>query len=122
MFVTSVLMGVLAGALAGLLMKRGSLGLEKDIILGLMGSVGLSWLLRAIETISGSGMLVTAFVALLGAGFAIVAQRTLRPAERLGGTARRIRPIRSSSSPVASVSIQGKRPPNRWTWTSPPRR
>jgi uncharacterized membrane protein YeaQ/YmgE (transglycosylase-associated protein family) len=113
MFVTSVLMGVLAGALAGVLMKRGGLGLKKDIVLGLAGSIGLSWLLRAIEMVSGSGIFEAAFVALLGSGFAIVAQRTLWPTERLGGTARRIKP---------SDSIQGKRPPSRWTWTSQSRR
>ena len=47
-FVTWVLVGVLAGLLAGLVMKRGGYGLKRDIILGLVGSIGGSTLLRIL--------------------------------------------------------------------------
>jgi uncharacterized membrane protein YeaQ/YmgE (transglycosylase-associated protein family) len=42
MFVVWVLVGLLAGLLAGLVIKRGGYGL-KDIVFGLVGSIGLSW-------------------------------------------------------------------------------
>jgi uncharacterized membrane protein YeaQ/YmgE (transglycosylase-associated protein family) len=80
-FVTWVLMGVLAGVLAGLVIERGGRGLKKDIMFGLAGSIGLSWLLRGTGVISGSGLLTTAVVALAGAAIAIVAQRKFRPSE-----------------------------------------
>ena len=79
-FVMWVLMGVLAGVLAGMVVERGGHGLKRDITLGLVGSIGLSWLLRAVGMVSGSGVFAAAGVALIGAAIAIAAQRTLRPA------------------------------------------
>jgi len=82
MFVTWVLLGVLGGVLAGLVMKRGGHGLKPDIYLGLVGSIGLSWLFRAIGMFPNAGIVVMAFIAFIGAAIAILAQRTLRPTER----------------------------------------
>ena len=48
MFATWVLVGVLAGVVAGLVMKRGGHGLKTDIILGLAGSIGGSWIFRGL--------------------------------------------------------------------------
>ena len=84
MFVTWVLLGVLGGVLAGLVMKRGGHGLKPDIYLGLVGSIGLSWIFRAIGMFPNAGIVAMAFVAFIGAAIAIVAQRTLRPTERPG--------------------------------------
>lgn len=80
-FVMWVLMGVLGGVLAGPVAERGGHGLKRDVTLGLVGSIGLSWLLRGVGLISGSGLLVAAVIALVGAAIVIVAQRTLRPTE-----------------------------------------
>jgi uncharacterized membrane protein YeaQ/YmgE (transglycosylase-associated protein family) len=80
-FVMWVLMGVLAGVIAGLVVERGGYGLKKDIILGLVGSIGVSWLLRAVGVMSGSGLFLAAVVALAGAAIALVAQRKFRPTE-----------------------------------------
>ncbi|MGH7313337.1 MAG: GlsB/YeaQ/YmgE family stress response membrane protein [Candidatus Rokuibacteriota bacterium] len=85
MFVTWVLVGVLAGVLAGLVMQRGGYGLKNDIILGLVGSIGASWIFRALGVFPGAGIVAMLFVALIGAAVLIVAQRTVRPTERLGG-------------------------------------
>jgi uncharacterized membrane protein YeaQ/YmgE (transglycosylase-associated protein family) len=82
MFVTWVLVGVLAGLLAGLVMKPGGYGLKRDIILGLVGSIGGGWIFRAVGVFPGAGIVVTAVVAFIGAAILIVAQRTLRPTER----------------------------------------
>jgi uncharacterized membrane protein YeaQ/YmgE (transglycosylase-associated protein family) len=84
MFVTWVFAGLLAGLLAGLVMKRGGYGLKKDIILGLVGGVGASWAFRALGMFPGAGLVVAAMVAFIGAAILIVAQRKLRPTERLG--------------------------------------
>jgi uncharacterized membrane protein YeaQ/YmgE (transglycosylase-associated protein family) len=84
MFVTWVLLGALAGVLAGLVMKRGGYGLKNDIILGLLGSIGAGWIFRAVGVFPGAGIVATAFVAFIGAAILIVAQRMLRPTERPG--------------------------------------
>jgi uncharacterized membrane protein YeaQ/YmgE (transglycosylase-associated protein family) len=84
MFVTWVLVGVLAGVLAGLVMKRAGYGLKNDIILGLVGSIGASWIFRGVGFFPNAGIVAMAFVALVGAAIVIVAQRKLRPTERLG--------------------------------------
>jgi uncharacterized membrane protein YeaQ/YmgE (transglycosylase-associated protein family) len=86
MFVTWVLLGVLAGVLAGVVAKRGGYGSKSDIILGLVGSIGLSWIFRAVGVFPNAGILAMAFVAFIGAAVAIAAQRMLRPTERAGET------------------------------------
>ena len=83
MFVTWGLMGLLAGLLAGLVMKRGGHGLKKDIILGLVGSIGLSWTVQALWALSGAGIVAVAVVALIGAAVAIIVQRRMWPTERV---------------------------------------
>jgi uncharacterized membrane protein YeaQ/YmgE (transglycosylase-associated protein family) len=82
MFVTWVLVGVLAGVLAGFVMKRGGYGLKTDVIVGLVGSIGGSWIFRAVGVFPGAGIVAMAFVAFIGAAILIVAQRKLRPTER----------------------------------------
>src|SRR3989442_13745854 len=84
MFVTWVLVGVVAGVLAGLVMKRGGYGLKKDVIFGLVGSIGLSWIFRAVGLFPQAGIVAMAFVAAVGAGIPIVAQRKFWPTESAG--------------------------------------
>src|SRR5256885_4044583 len=84
MFVTWVLVGVVAGVLAGLAMKRGGYGLKKDIIFGLVGAIGLSWIFRAVGLFPQAGIVAMAFVAAVGAGIPIVAQRKFWPTESAG--------------------------------------
>src|SRR5213592_3276998 len=77
MFVTWVLVGVLAGVLAPLVMKRGGYGLKKDVILGLVGSIGGSWIFRAAGVFPGTGIVAMAVVASVGAAIPIIAQRKI---------------------------------------------
>jgi uncharacterized membrane protein YeaQ/YmgE (transglycosylase-associated protein family) len=84
MFVTWVLVGALAGVLAGLVMKRGGYGLKTDIVLGLVGSIGGCWIFRALGVFPGAGIIAMAVVAFIGAAIPIVAQRKLRPTVRQG--------------------------------------
>ena len=48
MVVTSVLVGLFAGWLAGRLMKDGGYGLKGDLILGFVGSIVASWIFRTL--------------------------------------------------------------------------
>src|SRR6267378_4062348 len=85
-FLMWILAGVLAGLLAGWVVKRGGYGLRWDITLGLVGSIGGSWLLRSLGFYPGAGIVATAIVAFIVAVIPIVVQRkfmvTERPAEK----------------------------------------
>ena len=74
-----VFVGVLAGVLAGYVMKRGGYGMRWDIMLGLVGSVAGSWIFWALRVSPGAGLIALAVVASVGAAIAIVGQRMLRP-------------------------------------------
>ena len=81
-FLTWILAGLLAGLLAGWVMKRGSYGLSWDITLGLVGSIGGSWILRSLGFYPGAGIIATAVVAFIVAVIPIVAQRKFWATER----------------------------------------
>jgi uncharacterized membrane protein YeaQ/YmgE (transglycosylase-associated protein family) len=77
LFAMWVLVGLMAGWLAGFVMKSGGYGLRGDLILGLVGSLVGSWLFWALEVSPSAGLFVLGVVAFLGASIAIVAQRKL---------------------------------------------
>src|SRR5437879_9320145 len=81
-FLTWILAGVLAGLLAGWAVKRGGDGLRWDITLGLVGSIGGSWILRSLGFYPGAGLVATAIVAFIVAVIPIVAQRKFMATER----------------------------------------
>jgi uncharacterized membrane protein YeaQ/YmgE (transglycosylase-associated protein family) len=81
-FLMWILAGVLAGLLAGWIVKRGSYGLNWDLTLGLVGSIGGSWLLRSLGFYPGAGIVATAVVAFVVAVIPIVAQRKFFATER----------------------------------------
>jgi uncharacterized membrane protein YeaQ/YmgE (transglycosylase-associated protein family) len=74
MFVSWVVVGLLAGWLAGFVMKGGGYGLIGDMALGLIGSVVGGWIFR-LGVSAGGGLVPTVFVAFVGAVIVIVAQR-----------------------------------------------
>ncbi len=84
MVVSWLVTGLLAGGLAGFVMKGGGYGLIGDMVLGLLGSVGGSWIFRALGVSAGGGIFPTVVVAFVGAVVVIVAQRKLWPTARLG--------------------------------------
>ena len=75
MFVSWVVVGLLAGWLAGIVMKGGGYGLIGDLGLGLVGSVVGGWIFSTLGGSAGGGLFPTVFVALGGAVIALVAQR-----------------------------------------------
>jgi uncharacterized membrane protein YeaQ/YmgE (transglycosylase-associated protein family) len=77
LFAMWVLVGLMAGWLAGFVMKSGGYGLRGDLILGLVGSIAGSVIFKGLEISPDAGLLVLGVVAFLGAAIAIVAQRQL---------------------------------------------
>jgi uncharacterized membrane protein YeaQ/YmgE (transglycosylase-associated protein family) len=77
-----VLVAVLAGLMAGFVMKRGY-GRGWDIALGLIGSVVVSWLFQSQWIAPNPSQVTVALVAAVGAAGLIIAQRTIVPAPRL---------------------------------------
>lgn len=75
MFVSWVVVGLLAGWLAEIVMKDGGYGLIGDMVLGLVGSVVGGWIFRALSVSAGGGPFPTVFFALAGAVIVLVAQR-----------------------------------------------
>jgi uncharacterized membrane protein YeaQ/YmgE (transglycosylase-associated protein family) len=75
-----VLVAVLAGLLAGFVRQRGSYGRGWDVILGLVGSVIVSWLFQSQWVVPNPSLMAVTIVAAVGAAILIVAQRTIFPA------------------------------------------
>jgi uncharacterized membrane protein YeaQ/YmgE (transglycosylase-associated protein family) len=75
-----VLVAVLAGLLAGFVMQRGSYGRGWDVILGLIGSVVVSWIFQSQWVAPDPSLVAGILVAAVGAAGLIVAQRTIFPA------------------------------------------
>jgi uncharacterized membrane protein YeaQ/YmgE (transglycosylase-associated protein family) len=75
MFVSWVVVGLLAGWLAGFVMKDGGYGLIWDLALGLVGSVVGGWIFRALSVSAGGSLIPTVFIAFAGAVIVLIAQR-----------------------------------------------
>ena len=84
MVVSWVVVGLLAGWLAGFAMKGGGYGLIGDMVLGLVGGVVGGWTFRVLGVSAGGGIFPTVLVAFVGAVIVIVAQRKLWHPARLG--------------------------------------
>jgi len=77
MFAMWVFVGLLAGWLAGFVMRGGGYGLAGDIALGLVGSLLGSVIFRALGVSAGAGLLAAVVVAFVGAVLVIGAQRMI---------------------------------------------
>ena len=78
MFVSWVVVGLLAGWLAWIVMKDGGYGLIGDLVLGLVGSVVVGWIFWALGVSAGGGLFPTAVRRVRRGG-----PRARRPAEGL---------------------------------------
>ncbi len=74
-FLLWVLVGLIAGWLAGFVVKAGGYGLTGDMLLGLVGSIVGSWIFGFLGFSPGAGPLALVVVAFIGATIAIAAQR-----------------------------------------------
>ncbi len=75
LLVVWVVVGLVAGRLAGFVMKGGGYGLTGDMLLGLVGSIVGSWIFGLLGISPGAGMFALVVVAFMGASIAIAAQR-----------------------------------------------
>jgi uncharacterized membrane protein YeaQ/YmgE (transglycosylase-associated protein family) len=79
-FVAWIVVGLVAGWLAGQLMKGGGYGVVVDIILGLLGGVVGGWLFGLLGLSSGGGMIGSIVVAFIGAVILVGITRLLKRA------------------------------------------
>jgi len=76
----AILVGLIAGWLAGQVMKGGGYGVIVDILLGLVGGVIGGWLLGALGIGAGTGMIGSIIVAFVGAVVLVAITRAIRHA------------------------------------------
>ena len=79
-FITWILVGLIAGWLAGQVMKGGGYGVIVDIILGVLGGVLGGWLFGALGVWPGGGVVGAIIVAFVGAIILVGISRVLKRA------------------------------------------
>jgi uncharacterized membrane protein YeaQ/YmgE (transglycosylase-associated protein family) len=79
-FITWIVVGLIAGWLAGQVMKGGGYGVIVDIILGILGGVLGGWLFGALGVWPGGGVVGAIVVALVGAIILVGISRLLKRA------------------------------------------
>ena len=75
-----IIVGLIAGWLAGLVMKGGGYGLVVDIVLGILGGIVGGWLFGALGLSAGGGVLGSIVVAFVGAVILVAITRVLKRA------------------------------------------
>jgi uncharacterized membrane protein YeaQ/YmgE (transglycosylase-associated protein family) len=76
----SIIVGLIAGWLAGQVMKGGGYGIVIDIILGLLGGIIGGWLFAALGIWPGGGMIGSIIVSFIGAVVLVAITRVLKKA------------------------------------------
>jgi len=79
-FLTWIIVGLIAGWLAGQLMKGGGYGVVVDIILGILGGLVGGWVFGLLGISSGGGMVGSIIVAFVGAVILVGITRLLKRA------------------------------------------
>ena len=79
-FVWFIIVGLVAGWLAGVLMKGGGFGVIGDIIVGIIGALIGGWLFSTMGVSTGGGLLGAIIVALIGAIILIFLLRLIKRA------------------------------------------
>ena len=79
-FLAWIVVGLIAGWLAGQLMKGGGYGMVADIILGLLGGVLGGWIFEKLGVSTGDGMVGSIIVAFIGAVILVGITRLLKRA------------------------------------------
>ena len=75
-----IVVGLIAGWLAGRFMKGGGYGMVADIILGLLGGVLGGWIFEKLGVSTGGGMIGSIIVAFIGAVILVGITRLLKRA------------------------------------------
>lgn len=79
-FVAWIIVGLVAGWLAGQVMKGGGYGVVVDIILGILGGLLGGWLFGLLGISAGGGMIGSIIVAFIGAVVLVGITRALKRA------------------------------------------
>jgi uncharacterized membrane protein YeaQ/YmgE (transglycosylase-associated protein family) len=79
-FLAWIIVGLIAGWLAGQVMKGGGYGVLVDIILGLLGGLLGGWLFGQLGIWSGGGMVGSIIVAFIGAVILVGITRLIKRA------------------------------------------
>ena len=75
-----IVVGLIAGWLAGTVMKGGGYGVVVDIVLGILGGIVGGWVFGLLGVGAGSGLLGSIFVAFVGAVILVSITRLLKRA------------------------------------------
>ncbi|MPN39072.1 hypothetical protein SDC9_186598 [bioreactor metagenome] len=79
-FIWYIVVGLIAGWLAGVVMKGGGYGIIGDIILGIIGAVVGGWLFGMLGVSAGGGLIGGIIVAFIGAVILIFLARMIKRA------------------------------------------
>ena len=79
-FIAWLVVGLIAGWLAGKVMRGGGYGLVVDVVLGLLGGVVGGWIFRTLGVWPGGGMIGSIIVAFVGAVILVAITRVLKRA------------------------------------------
>jgi uncharacterized membrane protein YeaQ/YmgE (transglycosylase-associated protein family) len=79
-FLYWIIVGLIAGWLAGVVMKGGGYGLVVDIILGVLGGIVGGWLFGALGISQGGSLVGSIIVAFVGAVVLVAITRLLKRA------------------------------------------
>ena len=75
-----IVVGLIAGWLAGVVMKGGGYGIVVDIVLGILGAIVGGWIFSALGIGAGSGLIGGIVVAFIGAVALVAVTRALKTA------------------------------------------
>jgi uncharacterized membrane protein YeaQ/YmgE (transglycosylase-associated protein family) len=75
-----LVVGAVAGWLAGMIVKGGGFGLIGDIVVGIVGAVIAGWLLPFLHINIGSGIIASIIDAVIGAVILLVVLRLIKRA------------------------------------------
>jgi uncharacterized membrane protein YeaQ/YmgE (transglycosylase-associated protein family) len=76
----AIIVGLIAGWLAGVVMKGGGYGILVDILLGIVGGLLGNWIFGRLGLSSGSGVVGSIIVAFIGAVILVAITRVLKRA------------------------------------------
>jgi uncharacterized membrane protein YeaQ/YmgE (transglycosylase-associated protein family) len=71
-FIIWIIVGAIAGWLAGMVVKGGGFGLIGDIVVGIVGAIIAGWLLPQLGIVIGSGIIAAIIDAFIGAVILLV--------------------------------------------------
>jgi uncharacterized membrane protein YeaQ/YmgE (transglycosylase-associated protein family) len=110
-----LVVGAIAGWLAGQFMKGSGYGLLTNIVVGIIGAFLGGFLLSVLGIGGEAGLIGSIVVAFIGAVILIALVRALPGAARSRPTARSPRPARAPGAATAIGSLSGPRLPTRLT-------